>query len=344
MLPLHLSLSLLAACNDGVGVVPPATVASITVPTTVPPPEPTVPIVTETGADTGDTGGATGSTGDTGVVLPDPCLTLASAPLSATLLTGYPSTEEFHFDAFGNLWNATDAEDAVFVTTFGGPITVFTPYDSAETAGTRVLPDGSALAVANEWNGSIDRIDLTTGAVTPLLGGLDSPNSVGFDDKGYLYVAVFGGVVRWPLTGGPVEVIVDLPNYDFDGITFAADYSRVYFNQDDGGTVGYADLAADGAVLGIGTLAQLGADLDGATADSCGNVYVTDTSGTLWRVDPYGVAIRYYEAPGSVWTTSVNFGSGVGGWERDHLYVMERYLGLIDLDVGVDGYPEPHYP
>lgn len=336
-----LALATLAGCTDDAGPASSAT-QRLTVETgrSADSSDTAAPTPTETGEPD------TGSTGETGAV--DPCLGLSPTPLSATVLDDYPSSEEFHFDAAGNVWNASGS--VLYKTPYGGAPVEHAPYAVAEAAGTRILPDGSGIAVANEWNGSVDRIDLVTGAKSVIAASIDSPNSIGFDDRGFLYVAAYGAVLRYPLAGGGPEVLVSLPSHDFDGITFAPDFSRVYFNHDDGGTIGYVDLAVDGAVLNVGVLAQINqagspVELDGATADACGNVYVVGTSGDVYRVDPLGNAIRYFTVPGGAWTTSINFGSGVGGWGRDRLYVMERYNGLrVELEVGVDGYPEPHYP
>lgn len=343
-----LALAILNGCTgDDTGRVPSTSTSQPLTVGTAPPP--IIELPTPPPQDTSDTATVeSGSTGDTAAPV-DPCLNLPSAPLSSTLLTGYPSTEEFHFDASGDVWNASDSDSAVFRTPLGGPIDFFTVYDTVETAGTRVFPDGSALAICNEWEGTIDRVDLTTGARNVILSGIDQPNSIGFDNRDNLYIAAYGSILRYPLAGGAVETLVSVPWHDFDGITFAPDFSRLYFNYDEGGTVLYLDLAPDGTVLANGVLAQITqfgwpAELDGATVDMCGNVYVIGTGGDLYRIDPVtGDTLRYYTVPGYSWTTSVNFGSGAGGWGRDRIYIMERYDGLIELEVGVEGYPEPHY-
>ncbi len=49
-------------------------------------------------------------------------------------------------------------------------------------------------------------------------------------------------------------------------------------------------------------------------------------------------------SPEGVLTTSIRFGSGVDGWRRDRLYVMNRAGGMFEVFVGVDGVAAYHWP
>ena len=338
------TIALLVACTSGEGVVP--TLPTVPSTPTVPP-EPTSPEPTPTDPTPVDTAGSdTGHTADTG---PDPCVGLPTAPLSWKRLSGVPSTEEFHFDATGLLWSASSDDQAVYETPYGGQPTLLVPFSSFETAGARVTPDGLALAVCDEWDGAVVRVDLATGATSLLVGGLDAPNSIGFDDRGFLYVAAYGQILRASLSGGPLEVLLSVPFADFDGITFSPDYDTLYFNHDEGGEIGKIEMDADGNVLSVGIVAQIGlgwgGELDGMATDACGNLFVVLTGGDIVRVEPSGASALFWSASlPSAWTTSLNFGSGVGGWMRDRLYVMDRANGMLELEVGVEGRPEPHLP
>ena len=74
-----------------------------------------------------------------------------------------------------------------------------------------------------------------------------------------------------------------------------------------------------------------------------GNVYVIQVDGMLRRVTPDGdvEVVANVSFPG-VFTSAVRFGSGLGGWERDHIYIMDRSGGVHDVRVGIDGGDEPH--
>ena len=137
-----------------------------------------------------------------------------------------------------------------------------------------------------------------------------------------------------------------MPGADLDGITFAPGDTTVYFNDDSGGTIGAVSLDASGEVTGIGASAALpgvggwsGVELDGMTTDVCGNLYVVQTNGKLSRILLDGTVQTLLPVSGH-YTTAVNFGSGLGGWERSRLYVMDRNDGLWELDLGVEGRPE----
>jgi hypothetical protein len=82
------------------------------------------------------------------------------------------------------------------------------------------------------------------------------------------------------------------------------------------------------------------------TGDRCGNVYIVETDGQIRRMRPDGTVEPYLKltSPDGVYCTAVSFGSGIGGWERDHLYIMNRSGGMFVLDAGIEGRPEPHLP
>jgi hypothetical protein len=273
-------------------------------------------------------------------VEPDPCLEVPAEPLSRARVDGTEPSEEFAFDAYGNMLNLPDGEEGVFQTPLGGPSQFVGPFDAVEVAGVRVLVDGG-LAVANEWNGTVERVDLQTGARTVLASGLPSPNSLGVSADGMMYVASYGEVARVDLETLELERIVSLPFLDLDGITFSPDYETLYFNYDEGGSIGALDLTADEPPTLFASLdTDYWSELDGMATDVCGNVYAARVDGTIFRISPEGDVSEYAQV--DAWATAVSFGSGVGGWERDHLYVMDRSEGLIVLEAGVEGRPEPH--
>jgi len=291
---------------------------------------------------TGHTGlGSTGSTGDTA---PDPCALLSQHPLSVTPMSGYPSSEEFAFDALGNMVNVDDGADAMFRTPYGGPPALVAPYQAIEVAGSRFLPDGD-LALCDEWEGALVRL-APDGSRSVIAGGLISPNSVAVKSTGDVYVAGYGEVVRVH-PDGTQERVYERANTDFDGAALAPDELALWFNHDDGGVVGRLELDASGDVVSSHAVAEIPGSLDGASVDVCGNYYVVTIGGVLWRVSPDGRTQRFVDLGnhGALYTTAARFGSGVGGWERDHLYVMDRGGDrLYDVALDVEGAPMPHWP
>jgi sugar lactone lactonase YvrE len=290
--------------------------------------------------------GQTGATGHTAAPI-DPCTLVPWDVLSFRPVSNAPPSEEFSFDAAGDVFTATEGT-GVFRTSFAGDRELVSPGYSWEYAGVRVSPDGAHLTLCDEAGGVVLLVDLATGSQEDLVS-IAGPNSIGWDDWGRLWIGANQRLALFdPAVGGAPVIVADRPGADLDGITFAPDGRAVYFNDDSGHVVGRVELDAAGGVVAVSEYADLGggyfaAELDGMTTDTCGNLYVTHTDGKLTRIWADGTIQTLVPTSGH-WTTSVNFGSGVGGWERDRLYVMDRSEGLWELDVGVLGHPEPHLP
>lgn len=276
---------------------------------------------------------------------PDPCIDPPPTTfVSHGTLGQVRRTEEFAFDAVGGMVNAAE-NDGVYRTSYAGNPVLLAPYRSFEIAGTRVTPDGTAAAICDEAAGQIVAVDLQTGAQRVLASGLPSPNSIGFDQRGWLYVAAFGQVTRYRGGGAPAELLLSRPGVDFDGIAFAPDDSAVYWNADSIGDIYVASMDASGEVVDVRTplRLQVTGELDGMTTDVCGNLYVIATNGELRRIRTNNL-LETLIPPNGRYTTAISFGSGLGGFERDHLYMMDRSDGLLDLELGIEGRREPHYP
>lgn len=296
---------------------------------------------------TTDTGRAphTGDSADTGVVAPCP---LPPAPTTWTYLDEVPSSEEFAFDAYGYLVNVDDALDALVRTAYPNQVELLAPYSSPEVAGVTFLLDGR-LALADEGNGALVLLGMD-GSREILLGSLNQPNSITLDAAGQIVVTAFDRILRVDPATGASTVLASLPGLDLDGLVFSADYLQLYFNYDEDSVVGRVALDAAGNPISAGPIVNLpeqpGFELNGMTMDICDNVYAISTGGDLYRVRTDGTAERLITLGGvpGMLTSALHFGSGIGGWERDHLYVMNRYGGLFDLDMGIEGRKEPHLP
>ncbi|MDP2308789.1 MAG: SMP-30/gluconolactonase/LRE family protein [Pseudomonadota bacterium] len=86
--------------------------------------------------------------------------------------------------------------------------------------------------------------------------------------------------------------------------------------------------------------------LDGVNVDACGDVYVTEfTLGKVWRFDAEGAEAQLVAQVRSAWIPNMHWGNGIGGWEKDVLYVMDRQrAGLFALEVGVEGHADAYQP
>lgn len=256
----------------------------------------------------------------------------------------YPG-EEFAFDENGLLVTVVDWASSMVTLSYDGDQDIVAPFVSEEVAGVDFLLDGD-LVVADEANGALIRLGAAGGDV-PIIGGIASPNSVVVDDRGFIYVTAFDQLMRVDPDSGTNVVLDAFPGHDLDGLTFTDDFRYLWVNSDEIGEVYRLELDDDRDLVASEFMADfpLGwdAELDGMAADVCGNLYALRTDGRVHRLRADGTEDHsWVNITGSQWTTSLHFGSGIGGWERDHLYVMDRYGGIYDIDVGLMGVPEPH--
>jgi hypothetical protein len=298
-------------------------------------------------AATGDTGTpSTGDTGDTGEPGLD-CTVFPAAPVPTLLAT--PVSEEFAFDTSGNLVNVDDGVDGLFLTPYGGPPVLLAPYSAIELAGVAILLDGG-IAIADEWNGAITRTDPVTGARTTIVSGLDAPNSMAVGADGLLYTTSNDEIRRYDLATGLAEPVALVSGADLDGLVFAPDFSALYFNSDEVGFVGRIPFDKKGVPQPVEPVATVpltwDSELDGMAMDACGSLYAARTDGVIVRIRPDGTVDNWLTITGGfdLFTSSLHFGSGIGGWADDTLYVMDRSAGLWEVPVGIPGAKMPHLP
>ena len=91
--------------------------------------------------------------------------------------------------------------------------------------------------------------------------------------------------------------------------------------------------------------------LDGLNVDRCGNVYVTEyVYGYIWKIGPEGGAGELAVNLPSSWIPNMHWGNGVGDWETDVLYVMDRNYGgwggadVYEVAVEIEGAPQAFSP
>jgi len=77
--------------------------------------------------------------------------------------------------------------------------------------------------------------------------------------------------------------------------------------------------------------------LDGLRVDACGYIYVTEyVVGKVWRFTPDGKDVELLINPGTSWVPNMHWGNGVGGWDENTLYVMDREGGnLFTVPLGI---------
>lgn len=291
------------------------------------------------------------------------CTAIPELPVVASVVRSVPGGEDLEFDAHGNLVLAQRGQNALFLIPREGDQVLLNPdINLNSTAGTAVLPDGD-IVVADEFSALIARVDPNTGQMTPITygPGIGGCNGLIVGSDGMLYCATYwdgpptSGVARIDPDTGDAELLY--PAAGIDGITFAADESFLYFNEGEfyGAGTGHLFRAPFDGELGevedLGPpLAATQGTVDGMVSDVCGNVYIATqglnspecAGSSTVRVTPDDeVEIVACFGNGS-FTPGLAFGSGIGGWEADALYVIDWFGVVWEVPVGVPGAPLPH--
>lgn len=297
---------------------------------------------------------------------PFDCGALPPLPVTTWNVLPVPGAEDFTFDAEGRLVGV-DLENDLVRTTYDGETELVYPNAGIPVGGSgpgsfpmivrgiRFLPDGN-LVYADRGAGGLAHLDLETLEKTMLVTGLVEPNGVAVSKSGLAYVTDKSGhVTAVDPALGASSVLFNAPK-SLDGIGFAPDFETLYVNSEKQ-SVYALPLAAVPSASGA-FLADVGSGgggpsggLDGMTVDACGNLYVVQMSGILWRVSPDGKQVAKVVTivasgggpSGGPLLNAVNFGSGKGGWKADSLYAISMMRDEVyEVPVGVPGAPQPH--
>ncbi len=299
---------------------------------------------------TGTTGttGTTGSTADTGTTPSYDCGALTATP-AVTRLEGPPASEDFAFDRLGNL------------ASFDGALLVLSTYPpgtrtpiastggfSGGPASLRYLP-GSGHFVFHDVNTStLYEVDPTVGSIVPVFSGFGYAGAIEVRSDELLYVVDYAGLhLIDPTTGDHELTLARAPWLTPNGGSLSVDGATLYVSARDG--IWGVPLDADGHPAGFPTLwadPPVGAsEMLGMGVDACDNVYVVGTTaaavGTLWRYAAGGGAVPevLLERPGGA-LTNMQWGSGIGGWDTQILYVVDRSSSNGGYDAVEVGVPE----
>lgn len=271
------------------------------------------------------------------------CEDLPPGPFTLVpLASSITASEDLAFDTEGNLIGANDS--TIFKSTYSGERSFFVSLNFR--AGMRYSAGGD-LMVNDDNNGRLVRID-SVGNKIPVLSGLSYPNGITAGLDGYMYLTEHNArrVRRVHPTTGEFTIIddgtIDSPN----GITFNEDYTALYIGGFNGiGTIYKLPIDAEG---NPGTIVPFVTDvgtgwLDGLAVDACGNLYVCDYGASIvYRISPDGGTVTpIIDASGAMtYMPNLQWGSGLGGWDRGKLYIPEGWThGVFEVDIGVPSKP-----
>lgn len=277
-----------------------------------------------------------------------PSYDCGALPAAGTLvgdLDYMPTFEDFTFSADGYAWGVSLYAGELTRVPYGGPAEILRPGVSTYARGTRFLRDGDLVSVDYTKNALV-RIDVVTTAVTLLTSALTTPNGVAIGEDGFVYLSQLSGeLLRIDPVTGVSELLATSPVSN-DGISFSPDYRTLYLASDH--TDDFMSVGVDGSgavTTPLTTITQLPGVSDGMVVDACGNAYVTQFSPPgLVRVRPDGTVEPFIEMAAGALPVSANFGTGVGGWEADHLFISDWNGGMTEYTAGVPGKWEPHLP
>ena len=309
-------------------------------------PDPTggggAPLDSETSADTA----GPAHTGDTAAVevnlYPDQVYDCTQGvppgPFTGTPVPNVYTTEDFTFDSHGYLIAAAgEGRDVVVRYTRDGLATGIAP--GIGSLGFDLLPDGG-IVIGDPDTGQLVRLDLVTGdasalgTVEPGVSGID----IGSDGRIYSSSLSSGRVSATDPVTGLTETVAQLADATY-GVGLSPDEQVLYVaSYPEADAYLYASTRTSGGWSEPVALASPGKRLGGVATDLCGNVYVVEPFDCeVWRVAADGSTEFIGDAGrGSTYCASVEFGSGVGGWEATSLFVS-TYQELVEFEVGVPG-------
>ncbi|WP_069163742.1 SMP-30/gluconolactonase/LRE family protein [Nocardia altamirensis] len=261
---------------------------------------------------------------------------------TSVVASGYNMLEGLAFDGRGGLLlsdqSASGTGGAIrridaagarsTLATVDGPGAVLVSENTAYFVAGLSMPS----VLAGQANGTINAIDLDTGAVSTTVSGLRAPNGIALLPNGDFVVTSDMGsdtrmsLVRNNVYAGPFAALTST-----NGVAYDQSRRRLFVSTtfDPATTIAMFDIDRPGAAPTLFTLPGFG-PLNGGddlTVGSDGVVYVAlSTGGRIVRLDP-GTGASCTIADNLPLSTAVEFGSGQG-WDPAALYATS-YLGTV---------------
>lgn len=309
------------------------------------------------GANAGGEAGDSGEGGDGGGEPMVDCSQVPTKPLSVEELQGPRAYHDVAFDKAGNLIGNNNGD--LLKTSLGGkPKILLAGIGTVE--GMDSLPNGDLLVVAT----TDDEFTTSLLRVTPE-GGQEQIASFDFGaygvrigPEGSAYVAAGDALYRVDLATKNKKVVpTQFEVWSPRVMDYSPDKKKLYVGtlafEGEGGTVYVFDLDENYLPVGNPKLFATkvgGGYHDGLSVDACGNVFVADfTETALYRITPDGKVSLYQdwketfveENSPSDYGHGIEFGSGVGGWDKRSIFLPQPYDDntVVRLDIGVPARP-----
>lgn len=241
------------------------------------------------------------------------------------------------FDDRGNLYVGDIPNGRVFRVDLAGDWEVVVEYDG-EPNGMKFAADGE-IVIADYRNGLM-RLDVTRGAVSPLLGHRNSEsfkgvNDLVFDSRGSLYFTDQGQTGLHDPTGRVYRLAADgrldllLANAPSpNGVALSADGRVLFVAVTRGNAVWRVPLMEDGGVSKVGQFfASYGpSGPDGLAVDEAGRLVVANPGlGVAWVLDAMAQPVEVLRSPAGASLTNLAY----GGADRRTAFFTESSSGSI---------------
>jgi hypothetical protein len=296
-----------------------------------------------TGTPPSHTGTESTTTGDTGEPPAFDCSTVPSEPLSITPLDAPRGYHDLVFDPLGHIIGSDLS--SLIQAEYDGTVGVFLP-GTGIVQGMDWLPNGDLVYA--DAVGSIQRVT-PAGQRTVLAtnggGYLTYGVTVGPDGK--VYTGTWTTVEQHDPATGRRNTLLSDPGVDPYVVDFSPDHRTMYIGTIwNGGIVWSLPLGDD--LLPVGPPAPFvkigeGDDPsrmlhDALAVDVCGNLYVAEYyTNNLYRVTPEGEASVLVDFDEVTYGHGIEWGSGIGGWRSDALYLPQPYRDnhVVEVVIGV---------
>jgi hypothetical protein len=161
---------------------------------------------------------------------------------------------------------------------------------------------------------------------------------------GLVYAATWTTIERYDPDTGQHVTVLDDPAVSPYVLEFSPDHRKMYVGTIWAeGSVWALDL--DAGLLPVGppvlfaTIGDSEKQLhDALGVDACGNVYVAEFyTNNLYRISPEGEIALFVDYTATDYGHGLEWGSGIGGWRSDALYVPQPYDDnrVTELVIGV---------
>jgi hypothetical protein len=253
-------------------------------------------------------------------------------------MSGARGYHDVAFDDSGHIvgW---DGRNSLIRSTYTGEAEAFAPGFS-DAQGIEYLPNGD-FVVGDDDENVLRRVS-PDGASWVLASDFSGIYGIMLGPDGMLYVGAGETISRVDPTTGAREIWLDL---DTNGakaraVAFSPDLSMAYIATVTRGKV-FAmpvDASLNPSSEAFEWLRTQRRWHDAIGADACGNIYVAEFyAAALYRISPAGEITALYEGDQNTYGHGFAWGSGIGGWRADAIYLVQPYNdnAVRELVIGV---------